>query len=377
MTALLKYDAARRALAEAASIDEVKAIADLAEAARVYAQQAGNRDLEIHAGEIRLRAVRGLGVMLAELKEAGRLTRGKPPKPADSNCSETEQLERVTLGALGVDRKLSAWAQDLARADLEAFEASLESWRDRLIDSGDRVTGQLLRSVARAERDTKLSAPSWPEGKYSVIYGDPPTHFEAGESGRSASNHYPTMSWDEIMALPIGALAAPNTVLLLWTTGAQWRNSITAVEHWGFVYKSRVSWDKVTEGTGWYSRDRHEDLIIATIGSPGVPLPGDREASLYVEAKRHHSAKPQHYRDWIRHGWPDRPRIELWPGLDLLEGSEGLSGEEARARAEEALHAQGWDLWGYGVSEVRSPGQARGQGSEIIGANDGQQEQSR
>jgi hypothetical protein len=76
---LARYDAACRAVAECRSIDEAKDLRDQAEAIRVYAHQAKNRDMEIDAAEIRIRAERRLGELIAAQKASVGLARGGQP----------------------------------------------------------------------------------------------------------------------------------------------------------------------------------------------------------------------------------------------------------------------------------------------------------
>ena len=76
---LAKYDEARRALAEAHAIDEVKDVVDKAAAMQHYARQAKDDELIAHASRIRRRAERRLGELMGEQRDAGRLA--KPPNP--------------------------------------------------------------------------------------------------------------------------------------------------------------------------------------------------------------------------------------------------------------------------------------------------------
>jgi hypothetical protein len=77
MTALLKYDAACRAVAEAKTFDEVRDWEDKAAAVREYTRRIGNRALELDAIEIRERARRRRGELLLTLKAQEKIGRGK------------------------------------------------------------------------------------------------------------------------------------------------------------------------------------------------------------------------------------------------------------------------------------------------------------
>lgn len=115
MTALLKYDAACRAIAEAKSFDEVREWIDKAAAVREYTRRVHNRQLEIDAIEIRVRAKKRRGELLLQLKSEGTLRTGKP-------SSDDEGLGRITLEELGVTENESSEDQRIAQIEGDSFE---------------------------------------------------------------------------------------------------------------------------------------------------------------------------------------------------------------------------------------------------------------
>ncbi len=75
-------------------------------------------------------------------------------------------------------------------------------------------------------------------GNYSIIYADPPWQYQRNKVQGAAENHYPTMGIDELCALPVADLAAPDSALFLWATFPQLPEALRLIEAWGFRYKS-------------------------------------------------------------------------------------------------------------------------------------------
>lgn len=145
---LIKYEAARRAIAECRTVDEVKSWADKAAAMQAYQRMAGDKSLEIDAAEIRIRAERRLGEMLAQSD----LQRGGRPSKTGS---QSEPVSAPKLSDVGISKKLSSRAQKLAAVPEEEFEAEMGEWRDRVQQEGKRVTTRLEQSGERHQK-TKL-----------------------------------------------------------------------------------------------------------------------------------------------------------------------------------------------------------------------------
>jgi N6-adenosine-specific RNA methylase IME4 len=152
--------------------------------------------------------------------------------------------------------------------------------------------------------------------RYPVIYADPPWRFEpySRKTGmdRAADSHYGTMTLEEICALPVRELAADDAILYLWATVPMLPEALKVIEVWGFTYRSNFSWHKDKCGTGYWNRNQHEHLLVATRGRIPAPAPGARVSSVIEAPRGRHSAKPDAAYEMIEDAFPDLPRIELF-----------------------------------------------------------------
>lgn len=153
---LARYDAACRALSAAKSIDEVKEIHNQSEAMRAYAKQAKNKQLEIDASEIRFRAERRIGELMAAQREAGLMSTGA--QGSGSNQHQVVRVETkpaaITLSEAGIDKNLADRARKYAAVPEQEFEDILADRRERIETENKRVTVNLIEAGVRGTTGT-------------------------------------------------------------------------------------------------------------------------------------------------------------------------------------------------------------------------------
>jgi N6-adenosine-specific RNA methylase IME4 len=268
-----------------------------------------------------------LSVSVASVERAARVVRDGSDEL--QHKVDTGEL-RVSTAALIAKLPKEEQVRLLQDAAPDAVKAAAKKINAK-VREGRRASVRALHTAL------SLNSSPLPLGrKYPVIYADPATRFEAGVGNRSVENHYPTETIEDWCKLPVRDMALPDCLLLCWSTVPQLAATIRLLlPAWGFEYKSCLCWDKTSpefereSATGFWARNQHELLLIATCGSPSLPEPRDVPMSMFRERKGRHSAKPNRFYEVIERMTPGLPRIELF----------------ARARR------QDWDAWGNEIKD--------------------------
>ena len=183
--------------------------------------------------------------------------------------------------------------------------------------------------------------------KYQIIYADPPWKYESktlsGTMKGNATDHYKTMTNEDICNLKVNEIADSNCILFLWATMPLLPNAFKVIEAWGFIHKTTAfTWIKlnpksktVFKGIGRWVMGNAELVLLATKGKPHRIA--KNISQIIMENREGHSKKPDIVRNKIVELMGDLPRIELFArntGMKDLFGNNPLDG---------------WDAWGNEV----------------------------
>ncbi len=195
-------------------------------------------------------------------------------------------------------------------------------------------------------------------GNYGVILADPPWAFRTFSGAnatphRCAEDHYQTLDFAALRALPVADIAAPNCALFMWVVGSHLDEALELARAWDFSFctdafywlkQKMIGADQIDIFTGdipppkismgYRTRKQVEPCWMFTRGK--VPRGAKDVRQLIIEPPREHSRKPEAQYDRIERLVPDVPRLEMF----------------ARTRR------PGWDAWGNQVERFAGQGVA-------------------
>lgn len=184
---------------------------------------------------------------------------------------------------------------------------------------------------------------------YGTILADPPWAFNLWWGGRSSQGrhpqsvpsraskpHYAVMDEQQLSALPVRELMAPDSVLVMWTCWPVLEWSLRVMNAWGFDYKTcAFCWVKAHARQiemfrddidphmtlGYWTRSNSEVALLGTRGTPKRTVADVKQA--IIEPRREHSRKPDCVHERIE-------RLVAGPYLELFARQQ----------------RPGWDVWG-------------------------------
>lgn len=185
-------------------------------------------------------------------------------------------------------------------------------------------------------------------GGYDLIMIDPPwptkRRSPKGEA-KSFVQHYGSMPFQAIAALPVQDLMAPSSLMVMWVPWGLVLHGGDPLKHYagadagrslpgeiihgyglrfvtGGVWTKRTVTGKLAFGCGYRVRDSCEPFLIAVKGSP---LSSRSERNVIDGLRREHSRKPEEAFAWCERFMPAASKLELF---------------SRRTRP-------GWATWGY------------------------------
>lgn len=273
-------------------------------------------------------AVVALEIEPLEAEEAKkRMTAGINQYASPSQIFEqgsTGKASEKAAERVGTNRQYVSSAKKLAK---EA-PALLEQVR-----TGELTIPQAIRKATTEAFTAQYEPVPLPAGRYSTIVIDPPWPMEkiAREvRPNQVTMDYPTLSQDELFALPVPDLAADDAHLYLWTTHKFLPLALRMVEHWGFRYQCLMTWVKNVGFTPYSWMYSTEHVLFCRHGSLDLQQLG-RRLDFHAPV-REHSRKPNEFYRLVHEVSPG-PRLDMY-AREEHEGFESWGNEVGKFPAQ-------------------------------------------
>lgn len=292
---IVLLDRAQLALEQATTVPEIAEVRNrMLVMERYLKRQRGAGKAARIALEIRLGAERKCGKTL---------TNDPKMRPGGSRYDDG------TLKQLRITKQESSSWQRIAALPQKQFDREISQLKPSSA-SMLRLLKQLMGKATRKRRISKLAKkPVVKPGTLEpvpLLLVDPPWKYEFAQSdNRKVENQYPTMELAELKKLKIGKAMSDDAVMFMWATSPKLEEALELLAAWGLTYKTNMVWVKDKIGMGYYARQKHELLLVATKGEPPPPHEKRRPPSVFTAPRGRHSEKPEVVYEILEAMWPE------------------------------------------------------------------------
>jgi N6-adenosine-specific RNA methylase IME4 len=258
----------------------------------IIRNQFGRRNLTLFARAELALTLEPLIAARAKAKQRLSRGRGRQKGLTDlSNLSSTNTRREIAKAA-GISEGTIDKARVIAARAPEAVKEKLRRG-ETTIDKEHKAIVQTERKAAQIAKIETAAA--LPDGLFDVIAADPPWAYakRAEDATHRGAAPYPSMTVEEIAALPVGGRASADCILWLWTTNAFMEQAYSVARAWGFEVKTILTWVKDRMGTGDWLRGQTEHCLMAVRGRPAVNL--TNQTTFLRGPLREHSRKPDEF----------------------------------------------------------------------------------
>ena len=309
--ALVQLGAIEQALIKAKNVNEVINLRDRAEAARQCFKLAKyGLEMQNEAAEVKLRAERRAGEMLAEMDKA------PAGRPSRNPLHDARDLP-PTYDELGIEYTQAHRWQLEANVPQDEFEqhiAEKKAAGEELTSASlIRLAKKIIQQAEREETQANTLLPIGADKKYHAIVIDPPWPVQKIVREVRPNQDcfaYRTMTLDEIAKLPVADLADDEGChVYLWVTQKYLPAGLVLFEQWGIKYQCAMTWVKPTGMTPFSWMYNTEHVLFGQIGSLKLAKMG---LKLSFEAPvTKHSEKPEVFYERVRQASPN-PRLDMF-----------------------------------------------------------------
>ena len=141
--------------------------------------------------------------------------------------------------------------------------------------------------------------------KYDILVVDAPWSYDNKRTGGSlksgAEQKYETLTPAEIQNLwnwGLDEIVNEDSLLFMWTTNSMLPYAITALELWGYEYKTTITWVKRNYGLGYWFRGKTEHCLFGVKGDIKA-LKINRPNLIISDKVLQHSEKPEEFYNYV------------------------------------------------------------------------------